>query len=144
MTRPSRSTLALLAAAAALALQTGCPSTSDCSVTPEVNQAPGSCSLVPDEPVTVNVRWCSCGATTTCDVRLEGGGIIQLEPVVNSCDAECPPNPDSCPADTVPCTFTIPGAGSFDKLWVIDGQNTPIEVPLTVTGAGSTVCPDRA
>ncbi len=140
MTRSSRSALAVLAAAAALALATGCPSTSDCALTPEVSQAPDSCALVPDVPVTVNVRWCSCGASTTCEVRLEGGGIIQLEPVVNSCDAECPPNPTACDFDTVACHFTIPAAASFDTIYVIDGLNTPVTVPLDVSEAGDTVC----
>jgi hypothetical protein len=141
MTRSSRSTLAVALAAAGLALATGCPSTSDCTLTPEVSQAPSSCTLVPDQQVTVNVRWCSCGATTTCDARLEGGGIVQLEPVVNSCDAECPPNPSSCEFDVVSCRFTIPGAASFDTIYVINGSQTPVFVPLTVSEAGDTVCP---
>jgi hypothetical protein len=138
MTRANQSTYALIAAAG-LALATGCASSSDCSVTPEVNRAPDSCSLAPDQPVTVNVRWCDCGAAATCNARLEGGGIIQLEPQVSSCDASCPINSGSCPFDTVPCTFTIPGAASFSSLYVISGQSFVV-VQLEVVSGGDTVC----
>jgi hypothetical protein len=120
--------------AAALA---GCGSNSDCNLTPEVNRAPSSCALAPSTTVTVNVGWCSCGASTTCDVTFNSdAGVFQLEPKVSSCDASCPSNPTGCDVNTVPCTFTTPASGSY-HLYVISGT-TFQSVPLSIGGGNDT------
>jgi hypothetical protein len=122
--------------AAALA---GCGSNSDCNLTPEVRSStlPSSCELAPSSTVTVNVHWCSCGASTACDVTFDSGaGVYQLEPKVSSCDASCPPNPSSCPVDTVPCTFTTQSPGSY-HLYVISGSSF-VNVPLSIGGGNDT------
>jgi hypothetical protein len=138
MPRADRNALLLALLAAGVLLGGGCAG-NDCTLTPDLNQAPGSCTLAPDTHVTVNVRWCSCGATTVCDVIDAGGGVFQLEPKVNSCDASCPPNPTDCPWDSVPCSFTTPVSTGPYHLYVIDGQ-TYQDVPLTVSGGGGASC----
>jgi hypothetical protein len=139
MTRANRYAAVLVVLAAGLVLGVGCGTQSGCAnVTPDVNQAPTSCSLLPSTPVTVSVRWCTCGASVTCDALPESGGVIQLEPKVSSCDASCPANPTACPFDSVTCSFTSPAAGSYN-LYVISGQSFQ-SVPLTVSDSGSASC----
>lgn len=127
--------IAVVALVAGAVLAGGC-GPADCNATPLLSQAPGSCTLAPSSDVTVRVRWCSCGASTVCEVTY-ADGVYQLDPKVNSCDASCPSNPTSCDYDTVPCTFTTPASGSFN-LYVIDGS-TFESVPLSI-GGSSTLC----
>lgn len=136
MTRAFRNAAFLAALAAGVLLAPGCQQSNDCNLTPDVNHAPTSCTLAPSSTVTVNVKWCSCGASTTCDVVNAGGGVFQLEPKVNSCDASCPPNPTTCPFDSVQCVFTTPASGSYN-LYVISGQ-TFVNVPLNIGGSDLT------
>jgi hypothetical protein len=138
MTRASRNALLLALLAAGVAIGTGCAG-SGCTLTPDVGHAPSSCALAPDTSVTVSVLWCTCSATTVCNVTDEGGGAFQLEPMVNaSCDGSCEPNPASCPTDNVQCNFTTPGAGTY-HLYIISGQGS-VDVPMYVSDGGGASC----
>jgi hypothetical protein len=130
MTRAFRNAAFIAALAAGVALAPGCGSNNDCNVTPDVSAHPASCTLAPNTTVTVRANWCSCGSSISCDALPEKGGVIQLEPRVAACDADCP-------AQAVDCTFTAPAEGSY-FIYFISGSGFE-SVPLTVTG-GNTTC----
>ena len=137
MTRASRNAAFLAVLAVGAFVAAGCGSnSSDCNITPDVATHPSSCTLAPSTTVTVNARWCSCSASTTCEVVNAGGGVIQLEPKVSTCDATCETNPASCNANAVPCVFTTPPAGDYN-LYFISGSSFE-SVPLHVSGSGTT------
>jgi hypothetical protein len=139
MNRAIRSVTLFAALATGALLAPGCGTNSDCNITPDVASHPNSCTLRPQSTVTVNARWCSCNATTTCDVVDAGGGVFQLEPKVASCDASCEPNPTSCATDSVQCVFTTPGEGDY-FLYFISGSGSET-VPLHVDGSSvNTTC----
>ena len=138
MMRLVRRGAAVVVALAAGALFAGCGGEESCSIAPDVRSAPASCTLAPSSRVTVNVGWCSCSASTTCDVQFGPAGVIEFTPKLNSCDAVCESNPTSCPMDTVPCTFDMPSDG-YDHIYVygnLDYQN----IALTIGGTNTT-CP---
>jgi len=139
MIRAIRNVAFFVVLAAGALLASGCGSSSDCNLTPDVSTHPSSCTFAPATTVTVSARWCSCGSSVTCDVVNAGGGVFQLEPKVNSCDASCPPNPTDCPTDAVQCVFTTPGEGSYN-LYFISGSSFE-SVPMTVdNSSGLTTC----
>jgi hypothetical protein len=126
----------VVAAVAAGVLYAGCGGEDSCSLSPEVRQAPTACVLAPSSRVTVNVGWCSCTATTTCEVRFGPAGVIELEPKVNSCDATCEDNAGSCPMDSVPCTFDMPDSG-YEHIYVYGGLDFR-SIDLTISGSNTT------
>ncbi len=138
MIRAIRNVAFFVVLTAGALLAAGCGSSSDCNVTPDINSNPDSCTLAPNTTVTVNAKWCSCGSSVTCDVVNAGGGVFQLEPKVASCDASCPPNPTSCPVDSVQCVFTTPAEGDY-FLYFISGSSS-VNVPMHVSGSGTTTC----
>jgi len=139
MTKTCRNSLSALAAAAAL-FAAGCGGTDTCSLKPDVASTPSSCDLRPSQSVSVQVRWCSCGSSTSCDVIMDsiGSGIIQLEPVLSSCDTSCQSNPASCDTSAVTCTFTAPAAGDYTIY--VGGASGTETVPLTVSAGGTSTC----
>jgi len=129
--------LAVLLAGALLAA--GCGSNTDCTVTPPLERAPASCSAQPGTTLNVAVNWCTCGATEiACDVRDEGGGVIQLEPVITACDASCPSVSTDCPARSVTCQVSVPSTDVPDHLYIFGAQNPEgfVDVPLSVGSNG--------
>lgn len=138
MTRAIRNAALIAVLAAGAFLAPGCGSNSDCNVTPDVASHPNTCTLAPNTTVTVSARWCSCSASTTCDVVDAGGGVFQLEPKVSSCDASCESNPASCSSDRVDCVFNTPGEGDY-FLYFISGSGSE-NVPLHVSGSGGASC----
>jgi len=138
MTRARHCTAVLILAAVAY-LGTGCGSSNDCTITPDLASIPGPCTLPPQTTVTVNVQWCNCGAATVCKVTDEGQGVFQLEPQVNSCDASCPANPTGCPSDFVPCIFQSPNVGNDYHLYLISGESFQ-SVPMTIASGVSSTC----
>jgi hypothetical protein len=141
MTRANRNVaLAVLLAAGTLA-GVGCGAQNSCSnVTPDVNQAPTACSFAPSQQVSVNVRWCSCNSSVTCDVAYDSGTYV-LDPKISSCDASCPSNPSDCPFDVVSCTLTTQALGSInDYNILIHGASGDASATMTVSDSGSTSC----
>lgn len=134
----------LLAAAAVLPLALAacdnkCPTSSA-----KISQSAGTPTGVPTcsgiqagATVTVNLGVCPrCDQTyDQCTYTPPAGdGILQLDPLVQTCDANpsCPINPSCAP---VSCTFTAPAAGTYTLL-VVDPDLGPIEKTFTVVGAG--------
>jgi hypothetical protein len=138
MTRAFRTATFLAVLAAGVVLAPGCGSNSDCNITPDIATHPGACTLPPNTTVTVNARWCSCSATTTCEVVDAGGGVFQLEPKVASCDATCQTNPTSCDSNPVQCVFTTPAPGSY-FLYFISGSGSD-NIQLTVASGAASSC----
>ncbi len=133
---------AVLAVVAAGAVLAGC-SSSDCALTPPINEAPTSCTLPPQTTVEVDVRWCNCGSSVVCDVTFDGGAYL-LEPRVTACDAECPGNPDACDLDsTVSCVFTTEplGADNTYSVQIADGSGIRNAMFTIATGADDTCDP---
>lgn len=117
----------------------GCGSESDCTLTPPLRDAPDSCAAQPGTTLPVTVNWCTCGDTAIrCDVRNEGGGVIQLEPVVTSCDASCPSVGTDCPALGVTCQVQIPAADVPNHLYIFGADNAAgfKDVPLSIGSNG--------
>ncbi|HET6413575.1 MAG TPA: hypothetical protein VFG53_16060 [Anaeromyxobacter sp.] len=136
----TRHCTAVLVLAALAYLGTGCGSNNDCTITPDLaTPNPQTCTLPPQMTVTVNVRWCNCGAATVCKVTDEGQGIFQLEPQVNSCDASCPANPAGCPSDFVQCIFQSPNVAGDYQLYLISGESFK-SVPMTIVSGVSSSC----
>ncbi len=95
--------------------------------------------------VTVQVKLGVCPrcdeAFDACNVTLPAAGdkIIQLDPIVQVCQADnsCPNPPTSCNAVT--CTFTAPATPDTYQLLVYDPAQGPLQAPFQVTAGGSTV-----
>ena len=141
MTRANRNAaLSALLAAGALA-GAGCGAQSCTNVTPDVNEAPTSCSFAPSQQVNVYVRWCSCNSSVACDVSYNSGTYL-LDPKISSCDASCPSNPDSCGLDSVvSCTFTTQPIGDINTYTIlIHGASADDSASMTVSGSGGTSC----
>ncbi len=139
MTRAFRTATIFALLAGGLVLAPGCGSNSnDCNTLPELASAPNSCSFPANSTVTVQVRWCNCNSTITCDVTDEGSGVFQAEPKVSACDATCDTSGASCAKDTVDCVFRTPASGTGFSL-VVRGASTDDTVPFTIAG-GSATC----
>ena len=135
-----RRSTAVVAALVVGALASGC-SPESCALNPTLGNAPASCTLAPDREVTVAVTWCDCNAPVRCDVTFDGDTFF-IEPRVDSCDASCPDNPESCGFVPASCTFRTPALSSNNtySVTIADGLNDT--QPATFTIAGSdTSCP---
>ncbi len=121
----------------------GCGTNQDCSVTPPLAQAPASCSATASSTLSMTVHWCDCNAGAIgCKVTPEQGGVIQVEPVLQACDASCPSNPTSCGAANSGCSVPVPSATGSYHIYVFGAQNALgyEDVPLTVGAGGSGTC----
>lgn len=132
--------LAILVAASAFAV--GCGSNNDCTLTPPLSHAPSSCSAKPGTTLDVSVNWCTCNSDVVCEVQDVGGGVIQLEPKVQSCDASCPATSADCPAAAIHCSVPVPSASATYNLYVFGATNADgfQNVNLQVSGGGSNSC----
>ncbi len=131
---------AVVVALAAAVLSTGCGSES-CALHPTLGDAPSSCTLPAEQEVTVPVTWCDCNAPVRCDVTFTGDTFF-IEPRVDSCDASCPDNPESCGFVPASCTFRTPPLSENDtyQVTISDGFNDTQAATFTISGSGTTNC----
>jgi len=139
--------LAAAAALAALGTLWGCGDKCNTEPVAKVDAAQ-DCTAAPGTPVTVGVRLCpTCNQTgATCDVDTSqvGSGIIQLDPIVEACQAvtSCASPSPSCQNNPLPCSFTAPMAPDVYDINVYDSAtNTfPTIARLTVTPGAPYSC----
>lgn len=146
MTATRRLALAALAALplALAACDNKCPTTNPKIDAGGVPTCTGAAAVQAGAAVTVKLHVCPrCDqAADSCNVTLPAPGdspIIQLDPLVQTCnpDSSCPVDPTSC--QFVNCTFTAPAAGVYDLLVVNGTTNQPITpYPQLEVVAGST------
>lgn len=130
----------LLAAAAALPLALAacdnkCPTQNPKLAT---NGVPTCSGIQAGASVTVTIGVCpTCDQTyDTCTVTLPAAGdsIIQLDPLVQVCDArDCPVNPSCAP---VTCSFQAPSAGAYQIMVYDPGAGTTVSRSFTTVDSG--------
>jgi hypothetical protein len=129
---------AAVAAVLGMGVLAGCGADNKSCDSPEINQAPTSCSLAADSDVSVKIRWCNCGASVTCDVTFDSGQYF-LTPTLTSCDSSCPSNPTDCGLDsTISCRFRTPAAGTY-PVNIINGLGVR-EATFYVASSGDFSC----
>jgi hypothetical protein len=140
-----RSALVASLAASAL-LASGCGDTCP-TETPARVEAIGSCTAAPGGTVSVPVRLCpTCnqtGATCEVDTSQASTGFIQLDPIVEACEAvtSCAAPTPTCQANPLTCTLRAPAAEGDYTLLVFDqSRNRSIQGTLTVSSTSSASC----
>jgi len=135
----------LLAVALPLALA-GCGGDSCPTEVAKVSAAPapGTCTLLADALVTVNLELCTrCNQSIpVCEVvPPSGDNDFQLDTTAqactdsSSCGFDCPQSPP-----VVTCRFRTPAvSGGYDFV-IVDANATVQTIPFTIGPAGSTTC----
>jgi hypothetical protein len=142
MTATRRLVLAAVAALplALAACDNKCPTQNPKIASGGVPTCTGGAALQAGAPVTVKIGVCPrCDESyDTCTVTLpdQTSSQIQLDPLVQVCNADpsCPLPPSSCSA--VSCTFTAPAAGNYTVIVFDPTTSSTLEQQLTTVAAG--------